>query len=262
MEKRMKIIALGTGTSVGIPSLGRLGWGRCDPNNLKNKRQRCAILVKDKDNTVLVDAGPDIKNQLWDNSVENIDSILITHEHSDHVSGLDELRPFYFYNRKKINLFTHKRTALFLNKRFDYLFNKSSNSQSYFEPPLQMNYIKYYDELNIGNINIKTIKQNHGVMNTLGFIFNDKFAYCTDVVSFPKKSFELLYNLDLLIITGLRVSPHVAHAHFDRTFDWIKELKPKLCYLTHLSPDSDHDEVLKICPKNVEPAYDGLTIDI
>ena len=258
----MKVIVLGTGTSVGIPSLGRLGWGRCDPNNPKNKRQRCAIIVKTTNTTILVDAGPDIKNQLWDNNIEEIDSILITHEHSDHVSGLDELRPFYFTKREKINLFTHKRTALFLKKRFDYLFTKSSNSQSYFQPPLNMNYIKYFEEFDIGNINIKTIKQDHGVMNTLGFIFNNKFAYCTDVVNFPKKSFELLYNLDLLIITGLRASPHVAHAHFDMTFEWIKKLKPKVCYLTHLSPDSDHNEVLRICPNNVEPAYDGLTLDI
>ena len=258
----MKINVLGTGTSVGIPSIGKLGWGKCNPDNPKNRRQRCAITVENNNTRVLVDAGPDIKNQLWDNNIDKIDSLLITHEHSDHVSGLDELRPFYFSSRQKIDVFTHKRTASFIKKRFDYLFTKSSNSQSYFEPPLKMNIINFYEEFEIGNINIKTIKQDHGVMNTLGFIFNNKFAYCTDVVNFPKKSFDLLYDLDVLIITGLRESPHIAHAHFDMTFKWIKELKPKFTYLTHFSPDSDHEEVLKLCPKNVEPAYDGLIITI
>ena len=99
----MKIIILGTGTSVGIPSLGPLGWGRCDPQNPKNKRQRCSVLIQDKNTNILIDAGPDIKNQLIDHNVKSLDAVLITHEHSDHVAGLDELRAFYFQNKQKIN---------------------------------------------------------------------------------------------------------------------------------------------------------------
>ena len=128
--------------------------------------------------------------------------------------------------------------------------------------PMCLNILKYYDEINLNGINIKTIKQHHGVIDTIGLIINDKFAYCTDVVSFPDDSFSRLKDLDTLVITGLRLTPHIAHAHFDLTFNWIKELKPKKAYLTHLSPDSDHDYVLSLCPENVEPAFDNMYFDL
>ena len=262
MKSNIKITVLGTGTSVGIPALGKLGWGNCDPSNPKNKRQRCSILIQDENTTILVDAGPDIKNQLIEHNIRKLDAVFITHQHSDHISGLDELRPFYFYNREKIKIYTNAETSKFLLTRFNYLFEKSISSQSYFNPPLELKHIEYFEELNINDINIKSIKQNHGVIDTLGFIFNDKFGYCTDVVDFPDNSFKSLYDLKVLIITGLRESPHLAHAHFDLSFNWIKKLKPEIAYLTHLSPESDHDAVTKLCPPNVYPAYDGLTIDI
>ena len=262
MKDDLKITVLGTGTSVGIPALGKLGWGKCDPNNPKNKRQRCSILIQNENTTILVDAGPDIKNQLIDHNIKKIDGVLITHQHSDHISGLDELRPFYFYNREKIKLYTNSETSTFLLNRFDYLFKRNKNSQSYFEPPLELINIDYYQNLIINDISVHTIKQHHGVIDTLGFIINKKFAYCTDVVSFPKESLECLYNLNTIIITGLRSAPHTAHAHFDLTFKWIADLKPNIAYLTHLSPESDHDAVTKLCPTGVYPAYDGLVINI
>ena len=262
MNNNIKITVLGTGTSVGIPALGQLGWGECDPNNPKNKRQRCAVLIQSNNTTILVDAGPDIKNQLIKHNIQKLDAVFITHSHSDHISGLDELRPFYFYNRQKIKIFTNKETSNFLLKRFNYLFNKSETSQSYFQPPLEMYEIDYFEEIIINDIKINTIKQNHGVIDTLGFIFNNVFAYCTDVVGFPEKSFKYLYNMKVLIITGLRKTPHSAHAHFDLTFEWIAKLNPEVAYLTHLSPESDHNVVTKLCPPNTFPAYDGLILNI
>ena len=262
MIKNIKITVLGTGTSVGIPALGELGWGNCDPNNKKNKRQRCAILIQSNDTTILIDAGPDIKNQLIHHNIKKIDAVFITHQHADHIAGLDELRPFYFYNKNKLKIYTHKVTSKFILKRFDYMFKKSSTSQLYFQPPLELIEINYFDEIFINNISIKSIKQNHGAINSLGFIINNKFGYCTDVVNFPTKSYNLLYNLKVLIITGLRKKPHVAHAHFNLSFKWIKDLNPEIAYLTHLSPESDHDTVFNMCPKGVEPAYDGLIINI
>ena len=258
----MKITVLGTGTSVGIPSLGSLGWGNCDPSNPKNRRQRCSVLIQHENINILIDAGPDIKNQLIDHDIKHIDAIIITHEHSDHISGLDELRPFYFPKKEKIQIYTINRTAKFLKNRFDYLFSKNEKSQTYFQPPMIIKEINYYDNFSISGLNFKTIMQNHGVIDTIGIIINDVFAYCTDVVGFPEKSFKNLFNLECLIITGLRETPHIAHAHFDLAFEWITLLKPKKAYLTHLSPDSDHNRVLSICPSNVEPAYDGLIINI
>ena len=130
MNKNIKITVLGTGTSVGIPALGKLGWGNCDPSNPKNKRQRCSILIQNDDTTILVDAGPDIKNQLIEHNIKKLDAVFITHQHSDHISGLDELRPFYFYNREKIKIYTNLETSNFLLTRFNYLFEKSESSQS------------------------------------------------------------------------------------------------------------------------------------
>ena len=127
---------------------------------------------------------------------------------------------------------------------------------------MSLNVLNYYDESNLNGIKIKTIKQHHGVIDTIGLIINDKFAYCTDVVGFPQDSFNQLRNLNTLVITGLRSTPHIAHAHFDLTFSWINELKPKKAYLTHLSPDSDHDHVLGLCPDNVEPAYDNMYFNV
>ena len=115
----MKITLLGTGTSVGIPSLGQLGWGKCNPKNPKNLRQRCSVLIQSNDTNILIDAGPDIKNQLIDHNLNGLNDIIITHEHADHISGLDELRPFYFPKREKINVYTIERTANFLFNRFD-----------------------------------------------------------------------------------------------------------------------------------------------
>ena len=125
-----------------------------------------------------------------------------------------------------------------------------------------MHEIGYFEELTLNDIKINTIKQNHGVIDTLGFIFNNIFAYCTDVVGFPEKSFKQLHNMKVLIITGLRQSPHTAHAHFDLSFDWIAKLNPEVAYLTHLSPESDHDVVTNLCPPNTYPAYDGLVLNI
>ena len=154
MKSNIKITVLGTGTSVGIPALGKLGWGNCDPSNPKNKRQRCSILIQDENTTILVDAGPDIKNQLIEHNIRKLDAVFITHQHSDHISGLDELRPFYFYNREKIKIYTNAETSKFLLTRFNYLFEKSISSQSYFNPPLELKHIEYFEELNINDINI------------------------------------------------------------------------------------------------------------
>ena len=108
MSDNLKITVLGTGTSVGIPALGKLGWGKCDPLNPKNKRQRCALLVQNEDTNILIDAGPDIKNQLIEHNIQKLDAVFITHKHSDHISGLDELRPIYYYNKEKIKIYTNK----------------------------------------------------------------------------------------------------------------------------------------------------------
>ena len=153
----MKITLLGTGTSVGIPSLGKLGWGKCNPKNPKNLRKRCSVLIQSNDTNILIDAGPDIKNQLINHNLDSLNAIIITHEHADHISGLDELRPFYFPKQEKINVYTIERTANFLSNRFDYLFEKNEKSQSYFKPPMSLNVLNYYDEIILNVLKLKQL---------------------------------------------------------------------------------------------------------
>ena len=256
----MKITLLGCGTSVGVPSLGILGWGKCNPNNPKNRRQRSSVLIQDNGYNILIDAGPDVRNQLLNANVDKIDAVLITHTHSDHISGLPDLRPFFFAERKNIPIFGQIDSLNEINSMFDYLFEKKPSSPSYFTPPMTLNEIRE-GQLNFFNFNLEVFIQHHGNINTLGFKFNNKFAYSTDVVKMPDKNFKILKNLDLWIVESLREQPHEAHAHFELTFEWIDKVKPKTSVLTHLGHE-DYDHILSICPKNVYPGYDGMEFQI
>ena len=262
MQKKFKITVLGCGTSVGVPSLGKLGWGSCNPNNIKNKRQRCSVLVQTNDTNILIDAGPDIRNQLLPLDVKKIDAVLITHTHSDHIAGIDDLRVFYWVEKQKIPIYASKKHLNDLITRFPYLFEKDPESPTYFFPPFKSVEIIHENTFLINDIEIKTLYQIHGSSFSYGFIFNDKFGYSTDLNDMPENNYKHLFKIPIWIVESLRETPHQAHAHFDLTFDWIKKIKPQTAYLTHLSMDSDYDKLLKLCPKNVKPAYDGMVLEI
>ena len=256
----MKAIMLGCGTSVGVPSLGVLGWGSCDPSEPKNRRQRSALLIEKNGFHLLIDAGPDIRNQLLAAGNPQIDAVLITHTHSDHIAGLDDLRSFYLPDRIKTPLYCTEITLQDLTQRFPFLFSKNENSPSYFEPSLEAITINYGDQITLGNIDIKILQQYHGNKDSLGFVFDGVFGYSTDVVDMPEESFEALKDLECWIVEALRPNPHQAHAHFDLAFEWIARLKPKRAILTHLGIEADYAKTLALCPKGVEPGYDGLTL--
>ena len=258
----MKVTMLGCGTSVGVPALGNAGWGKCDPSNPKNRRQRCAILVEKDGFNLLVDAGPDIRNQLLAAGNPRIHAVLITHTHADHVAGLDDLRTFYWPDRIKIPVYGTTSTLDELKSRFYYLFVKNERSPTYFEPSLEVNQISPGDRLEIGGIDVKVLRQFHGRIESLGFVFDEKLGYSTDVVDMPEESFAELHDLHTWIVEGLRATEHQAHAHFDLTFSWIERLKPQMAYLTHLGLEADYDETTAICPDGVEPGYDGLSITL
>ena len=170
----MKVTMLGCGTSVGVPALGHAGWGGCDPNDPRNRRQRCAVLVEINDKVILVDAGPDIRNQLLPLGLKRIDALLITHTHSDHVAGLDDLRAFYWPDRIDIPVYATKQHSIDILARFPYLFTKHAESPSYFVPPMKMNLIAANDILEIGGCKIEIFHQDHGNTSSLGFLFDEK----------------------------------------------------------------------------------------
>ena len=256
----MKVTILGCGTSVGVPALGELGWGTCDPNNPKNLRQRCSILVEINNTNILIDAGPDIRNQLLPLNIKKIDALLITHTHTDHIAGLDEMRGFYYPKKIKVPVFSTPDHGDELLKKFSYLFLKKKSSPSYFQPPLELKTISANDNFSINDISIKSNYQKHGFTYSVGYTFNNTFSYSTDISDINKKHIDMLKGIDLWIVDSLREQPHEAHAHHALTFDWINRVKPKRAILTHLGVTADYQRLLSICPKNVEPGFDGQVI--
>jgi len=254
----MKVTMLGCGTSVGVPALGHAGWGRCNPHDERNRRQRCAVLVEVNDTTILVDAGPDIRNQLLPHDLKKIDAVLITHTHSDHIAGLDDLRAFFWPDRNDIQVYATAHHGHDIKVRFPYLFTKKPDSPSYFVPPMVMHEVTAGTQITIGGCRIDILHQDHGNTSSLGFLFDGKFAYSTDVVDMSDAVFAQIAGVDLWIVEALRAEPHSAHSHFDQTFAWIERVKPQRAVLTHLGLDADYETVLQLCPDGTEPGVDGM----
>ena len=258
----MKVTMLGCGTSVGVPALGHAGWGDCDPNDVRNRRQRCAVVVELNEKVILVDAGPDIRNQLMPLGLKRIDALLITHTHSDHVAGLDDLRAFYWPDRKDIPVYATKQHGEEILGRFPYLFEKHPKSPSYFVPPMKIQEIAAGEKLKIVGCDINVLHQDHGNTSSLGFLFDGKFGYSTDVVGMSDDVFDILTGVELWIVEALRASPHQSHSHYEQTFAWIERVKPKQAVLTHLGLEADYEKLLAICPFGTKPGIDGLSFNL
>lgn len=258
----MKVTILGCGTSVGVPALGAAGWGRCNPDDPRNRRKRCAVLVETDAATILIDAGPDIREQLLPLNLKKIDALLITHTHSDHVAGLDDLRAFYWPDRIELPVYATKEHGKDIVQKYPYLFEKNEKSPSYFVPPFTMRVFETGDEIQVKDSHIQTYYQGHGNMFSVGFQFDRKFAYSTDLNEMSDEYLSDLAGVPLWVVESLRPEPHSAHAHYDMTFEWISKVKPERAFLTHLGLEADYAELKAVCPENTEPAIDGLQIDI
>ena len=254
----MKVTLLGCGTSVGVPALGHAGWGACNPADPRNRRQRCAVLVQTEETTVLVDAGPDIRNQLMSHELKKIDGVLITHTHSDHIAGLDDLRAFYWPERNDLLIHTLPQHAQDIETRFPYLFRRQPNSPTYFVPPMKTVPIAADTSISIGDLQIEIFHQDHGNMDSLGFLFNERFAYSTDVVGLEDAVLDRIAGVPLWIVEALRETPHQSHSHYEQTFDWIERVRPGRAVLTHLGLEADYETLAGICPENTEPGVDGM----
>ncbi len=252
----MKVTILGSGSSGGVPLIGNY-WGNCDPKNIKNTRSRVSVLANINEKNILFDTSPDLRLQAINNNISTLDAVFWTHAHADHANGIDDLRQFLWKRKVELPVYGSNETILSLQSRFGYIFD---DSNSYFQPPLEVNIInKNLNKLN--DIEFMAFDQNHGKEKTLGYRINN-FAYSTDVKSFPKESEEYLYGLDLWIVDCVRYEPHYSHSHFDQTISWIKKFKPKRSILTHLGAWLDYEELSSRCPRGVEPAYDGMIINL
>ena len=260
--KKTEIILLGCGSSLGVPRIDGY-WGKAKKENKKNYRTRCSLFIKHGEINILIDTSPDIKNQLLDNKIKRIDFVVYTHDHADQTHGINELRPFFWINKKKIQIYADKKTSSYLLNSFKYLFIKESK---HYEAILKMNIIKNFFVLkrNADSIKFEAIKVKHGDIYSNGYLFN-QIGYISDCSSISKKSLNKLKNLKLLIIDCLKYKSHATHLNLKECLNYIKILSPKNTILTNLNSDIDYLSLKKKLLKmseNVIPGHDGLKIII
>lgn len=264
MKSRYKFTILGCGSSGGVPRLGNL-WGNCDPNEPKNTRLRCSLLIqkygKSGVTNVLVDTSPDLRSQLIRASIGVLDGVIYTHSHADHVNGIDDLRMVVINRKSRLPVWADEVTQKRLFNCHDYIFEKIEGTT--YPPILDMHLIEQETVIKGagGEVHLEAIKVNHGNVEALGFKIGST-AYIPDVLEIYNGSMPLLKNLQYLIIDALRYAPHPSHAHLDKTLKWIKKLKPKYSILTNMHNDLDYQKLNFETPSNITPAYDGLTFEI
>lgn len=253
---------LGCGSSGGVPRLGG-NWGDCDPANPKNARRRCSLLVTrqgdDGTTRVLIDTSPDLRAQLLDAGVGELDAVVYTHSHADHVHGIDDLRQIVFNLRRRLPVWADGSTQESLYARFGYAFVQPPGSA--YPPILDMNTID--GDITIdgegGAITLTPFEVEHGTIDALGFRIGG-VAYVPDVLEIPDAAWTHLDDLDCWIVDALRRAPHPTHAHLEKTLDWIARVKPRRAVLTNMHVDLDYATLEAETPDHITPAYDGMTL--
>ena len=255
---------LGCGSSGGVPRLGGL-WGVCDPENPRNRRSRCSMLVERVDahgtTRVLIDTSPDMRQQLLDAGVGDLDAVIYTHGHADHVHGIDDLRMIVFNKRSRLPVWADGPTQERLYASFGYAFVQPEGSP--YPPILDMHTIKgdvVIDGAG-GAITFSPVKVGHGSIDALGFRIKS-LVYLPDVIEIYDKAWTALKNLDIWILDALRRTPHPTHAHLDLALQWIEQAAPKQAVLTNMHIDLDYQTVLDETADNVAPAYDGMRLTL
>jgi phosphoribosyl 1,2-cyclic phosphate phosphodiesterase len=255
---------LGCGSSGGVPRLGGSDgsgyWGACDPNNPKNRRSRCSILVSREKARLLVDTSPDMREQLLAARVTDLDGVLITHDHADQLHGIDDLRVLTLLNKRRIDLWSDARGLAGIKAKFNYVFETPEGSD--YPPVLNAHEIaEPFREFSIAGIPVLAFGVQHGRIRSLGFRFG-RVAYTPDVDGLDEAAFAALAGIECWIVDALRHTPHPSHAHVERTLEWIARVRPARAILTNMHTDLDYEALKAALPANVEPAYDGMTIRI
>lgn len=254
----MEIHFLGTGTSQGIPVIGS-NHEVCQSLNPKDKRLRVSIWIKWEETSIVIDCGPDFRQQMLTCECQKIDAILFTHEHADHTAGLDDIRPF-FYKQGNIPIYAHQRVLKNLKKRFDYIFEEDNKYPG--APGVSEFEIKNNFDFTIQNKKIVPIDLLHGNLQVFGYRFAD-FAYLTDVKTISEQEILKLQNLEVLVINALRLEPHNTHFNLKEALEFIQLVAPKKAYLTHISHVMGfHEKIQENLPENVFLAYDNLIISL
>ncbi len=255
----IKFTILGCGSSMGVPRIDG-HFGNCNPKEKKNYRTRCGAIITSKFGNTLIDTSPDLRFQLLKNNIKNIDRVLYSHAHADQTHGINDLRIFYLKNKKKIPVYADTVTKKYLVNNFEYCFKKKST----YPPILKINTLKKNNKFSYKRkkLLIKAIKVQHGSVQCSAFVINNKCAYISDVSKIYKKDLKYFRNLNFFVIDCLRYHKHPSHYNLEEVLKLIKILKPKKSILTNLHSDLDYNVLKKMLPKNVTPAYDGLSFKL
>jgi len=257
-KKPLKITFLGTGTSTGVPMLTSTSPVRFS-EDIKDKRLRSSIMISWDDYNYIIDCGPDFRQQMLRANVTSINGVLFSHEHADHIAGLDDIRPYY-YRMGNVPLYSEQRVLKALQKRYDYIFATENRYPS--APAVAATVISETDVLEFGGIKVTPIRVMHGELPILGYRFGD-IAYLTDVKYISAAEKEKLKDLDVLITTALRKESHKTHANLEEAIALVEELQPKKAYFSHISELLGfHAEIEKTLPGNMFLAYDELVVEV
>lgn len=252
----MKVTVLGSGTSTGVPTLG-CRCSVCQSSDPHNKRLRASAYVEAAGKRVLLDCGTDFRTQALACGIEDVDFVLVTHTHADHINGLDDLRAFNMVHHHRVDVFGKPDALEGIRMRFAYCFTPA--------PPgggiPELNLVPINGEFSAGDIQIVPVPVLHGGLEILGFRIGS-FAYLTDVSHIPEESYGLLGNLDVLISTALRLRPHPTHMCLEQALAAAGRIGARRTYFTHMNHDMDHAAIEAGLPPGIRLAYDGLVIDI
>ncbi|MHC4453388.1 MAG: MBL fold metallo-hydrolase [Planctomycetota bacterium] len=252
----MKVTFLGTGTSYGVPMIG-CECRVCTSDNPKNSRTRSSIVISDGEHKILIDAATELRIQCLQNKVKDLDAVLLTHSHADHVLGFDDLRHFNRKRKSNIPVYGSRDTINNVSQMFSYAFNEVPSNGS--KPKVSL--IPIDGKLNLSGIEVIPVDVMHGQEKVTAYRIK-KFAYVTDVSQIPQESVDKLQGLDLLIIAALRNIPHEKHFSIEQAINIVSRLKPKQTFFTHIAHDIEHEETNNALPPGIKLAYDGLAVEV
>ena len=254
----MRIRILGCGTSTGVPKIGN-EWGKCDPAEPRNRRLRSSMLLESGDKRLLVDCGPDLRQQLLDARVGTLNAVIVTHDHGDHVHGIDELRPVSQTVGGPVPVYGRPETLESVRQRFAYAFEQSD----FYRPIVEAREID--DDWRFGDVRIRIVDQPHGSTSALGLRFDEgghSAVYAIDFSDLTDKMAELYQGADVWIADCLTRTPHPTHAHLDGVLGWARELGIGQLYLTHMGNGLDYATLVSELPDWAAPAHDGLEVEL